>query len=76
LVIEGKTGAVFPVGDVRGLAAALARTLAEPGAAARMGAAGREHIQRFSFEQDVAGLRQALAECVPDFPSNLQEPAA
>jgi glycosyltransferase involved in cell wall biosynthesis len=76
LIIEGKTGAVFPVGDVRGLAAALARTLAEPGTAARMGAAGREHIQRFSFEQDVAGLRQALAECVPDFPSNLQEPAA
>jgi glycosyltransferase involved in cell wall biosynthesis len=76
LIIEGKTGAVFPVGDVRGLAAALARTLAEPGTAARMGAAGREHIQRFSFEQDVAGLRQALAVCVPGFPSNLQEPAA
>jgi glycosyltransferase involved in cell wall biosynthesis len=67
LVIEGVTGAVFPVGDVQGLAHALARTLAESGTAARMGAAAREHIQRFSFEQDVAGLRQALAHCVPGF---------
>ena len=76
LVIEGKTGATFPVGDAHRLAAALARVLSEPGKAARMGGTGHEHIQRFSFEQDVAGLRQALADCVPGFPTALQESAA
>lgn len=76
LVIEGETGAIFPVGDAEALARALARTLAEPGRAARIGAAGREHIQRFSFEQDVAGLRQPLAHCVPGFPAVHQESPA
>ena len=67
LVRDGETGAVFPVGDVTALAAALERVLDTPETAARMGAAARAHIDRFSFEQDVAGLRQALAYCVPGF---------
>jgi glycosyltransferase involved in cell wall biosynthesis len=67
LVREGETGAVFPVGGVRALAEALERVLCEPGVAARMGAAARTRIDAFSFEQDVAGLRQALAWCVPGF---------
>jgi glycosyltransferase involved in cell wall biosynthesis len=67
LVREGETGAVFPVGDVAALAAALDRVLDRPGTAARMGAAARAHIDRHSFEQDMAGLRQALACCVPGF---------
>ncbi|HEY3988385.1 MAG TPA: glycosyltransferase family 4 protein [Acidobacteriaceae bacterium] len=69
LVREGETGAVFPAGDVAGLAAALERVLATPETAARIGAAAREYIGKFSFEQDVAGLRQALASCVPGFPT-------
>jgi glycosyltransferase involved in cell wall biosynthesis len=67
LVREGQTGAVFPVGDIRGLANALMRVLGTPGMAAEMGALARVHIDQFSFEQDVAGLRQALALCVPGF---------
>jgi glycosyltransferase involved in cell wall biosynthesis len=67
LVREGETGAVFPVGDVAALAAALERVLATPETAVRMGAAARAHIGRFSFEQDVAGLRRALTCCVPGF---------
>jgi glycosyltransferase involved in cell wall biosynthesis len=67
LVREGQTGAVFPVGDIRGLADALMRVLGTPGMAAEMGALARVHIDQFSFEQDVAGLRQALALCVPGF---------
>jgi glycosyltransferase involved in cell wall biosynthesis len=67
LVREGETGAVFPVGDVAALAAALKRVLATPETAARMGAAARAHIGRFSFDVDVVGLRQALAHCVPSF---------
>jgi glycosyltransferase involved in cell wall biosynthesis len=69
LVGEGETGTVFPAGDVRALAAALKHVLDTPGLADRMGVAARARIDRFSFEQDVAGLRQALAWCVPGFPS-------
>jgi glycosyltransferase involved in cell wall biosynthesis len=69
LVGEGETGAVFPAADVPALAAALKHVLDTPGLALRMGAAARARIDRFSFEQDVAGLRQALAWCVPGFPS-------
>jgi glycosyltransferase involved in cell wall biosynthesis len=67
LVSEGETGAVFPAGDVPALAAALQRVLDTPGLAAKMGAAARARIDEFSFEQDVAGLREALAWCVPGF---------
>jgi glycosyltransferase involved in cell wall biosynthesis len=67
LVREGETGVVFPAGNVAALAGAIDRVLATPEAAARMGAAARVHIGQFSFEDDVAGLRQALASCVPGF---------
>jgi glycosyltransferase involved in cell wall biosynthesis len=67
LVREGETGAVFKVGDVAALAAAIQRVLDTPERSARMGAAARARIGRFSFEQDIAGLRQALACCVPGF---------
>jgi glycosyltransferase involved in cell wall biosynthesis len=67
LVREGETGAVFPVGDVAALVAALERVLATPGMAAQIGVNARTHIGRFSFEQDMVGLRQALACCVPGF---------
>jgi glycosyltransferase involved in cell wall biosynthesis len=67
LVREGETGAVYPVGDVAALARAIERVLATPQTAARMGTAARGHIARFSFEQDLAGLREALAHCVPGF---------
>jgi glycosyltransferase involved in cell wall biosynthesis len=67
LVAEDETGAVFPVGDADALVRAIARVLEGPATAARMGAAGLARIERYSFEQDVAGLRQALAACVPGF---------
>jgi glycosyltransferase involved in cell wall biosynthesis len=67
LVREGDTGAVFPAGDVAALAAAIRRVLDTPERAARMGANAKAHIGRFSFEQDVTGLRHALACCVPGF---------
>jgi glycosyltransferase involved in cell wall biosynthesis len=76
LVREGETGAVFPVGDVAALAMAIERVLASPETAARMGAAAKAHIGRFSFEQDVNGLRQALASCVPGFAARNVQAAA
>jgi glycosyltransferase involved in cell wall biosynthesis len=67
---------VFPVGDVAALAKAIKRVLAGPEIAARMGAAARAHIGRFSFEQDVIGLREALASCVPGFAARNAQAAA
>jgi glycosyltransferase involved in cell wall biosynthesis len=69
LLREGETGALFPVGDIRALAEALERVLSVPGVTAKMGIAARTRVDDFSFEQDVAGLRQALAWCVPGFPA-------
>jgi glycosyltransferase involved in cell wall biosynthesis len=67
LVRDGETGAVFPAGDVAALTAAIQRALSTPEAAATMGARGRELIGQYSFEQDLAGLRRALAFCVSGF---------
>ena len=55
-------GIVYPVGDIPALTAALRRVLATPETAAQMSAAARARISTWSFEQDVAGLRAALAD--------------
>jgi glycosyltransferase involved in cell wall biosynthesis len=55
-------GLVYPVGDIPALTAALRRVLATPETAAQMSAAARARISTWSFEQDVAGLRAALAD--------------
>lgn len=67
LVRDGVNGAVFPARDVAALAHAIERVLASPETAVRMGEAGRRIVAEYSFEQDVRGLRQALAACVPGF---------
>jgi len=54
------------VGDVDALARAL-RCVLEPGVAEAMGQRALERIQSWSFEEDVRGLRQALAHVAPGF---------
>jgi len=54
-------GIVYPVGDIPALTAALGRILANPDIAAQMSLAARRHMATWSFEQDIAGLRAALA---------------
>lgn len=66
LIEDGVNGCIVPVGDVGALARALGRVL-EPGVAEAMGQRAFERIQRWSFEEDVRGLRQALAEVAPGF---------
>jgi glycosyltransferase involved in cell wall biosynthesis len=61
LVTDGVEGCVFAAGDVGALTAALRRVLATPETAARMGQRGLERIQTWGFEEDVRGLRQAIA---------------
>jgi glycosyltransferase involved in cell wall biosynthesis len=67
LIENGVNGCIYPVGDVGALADALRRVLETPGAAERMGQRAGERIRSWSFEEDVRGLRQALASVVPGF---------
>lgn len=60
LVREGVNGALFDAGDVDALAAALRPILADAGLRARMGAASRAIIDRWSFRECRAGLMEAL----------------
>jgi glycosyltransferase involved in cell wall biosynthesis len=61
LVTDGVEGCIFAAGDVEALTAALRRVLATPETAARMGERGLERIQTWDFEEDIRGLRQAIA---------------
>ncbi|HTX76844.1 MAG TPA: glycosyltransferase family 4 protein [Terracidiphilus sp.] len=66
LIDDGVNGCIYPVGDIAALERALRRVLV-PGAAEAMGRCAFERIQRWSFTEDVAGLRKALAAVVPGF---------
>ncbi len=63
LISDGVEGWVFPVGDVEALSAALRRCFASPQTAGVMGRNAQRRIHSWSYEEDVRGLRQALA-CV------------
>jgi glycosyltransferase involved in cell wall biosynthesis len=67
LIEDGVNGCVFPVGDVGALERALRRILDTRGAADAMGKCAFERIQSWSFEEDIHGLRKALASVVPRF---------
>jgi len=67
LIADGVNGFIYPVGDVDALADALRRTLETPGAAETMGQCAFERIQGWGFEEDVYGLRRALAYVAPGF---------
>jgi glycosyltransferase involved in cell wall biosynthesis len=60
LVRDGVEGCVYPVRDVAALTAALARVLATPETAARLGQNALATINRWSFEEDIEGLRRAI----------------
>jgi glycosyltransferase involved in cell wall biosynthesis len=61
LVRNGIEGCVFPAGDVAALESALQRVLSAPETSTLMGERGLERIRTWSFEEDIRGLRQALA---------------
>jgi glycosyltransferase involved in cell wall biosynthesis len=65
LVTDGVEGCVFPSGDVAALGHALRRVLATPETAVAMGAAARRRMSTWGFEEDVKGLRTALAALLP-----------
>lgn len=60
LVREGETGFTVPDGDRDALARALERLVNDPGSAARMGNAAREHVAGFSIQESADGILRAL----------------
>lgn len=61
LVENGVTGFAYPAGDVRALADSLQRILEDETAARGMGEQCRRRMSRWSFAEDIEGIREALA---------------
>jgi glycosyltransferase involved in cell wall biosynthesis len=61
LITDGIEGCVFPVGNIAALADALHRVFSTPHSAARMGEQARRRISTWTYEEDIQGLRSALA---------------
>jgi glycosyltransferase involved in cell wall biosynthesis len=61
LLTDGLGGRVFPVGDVDALCKLLRQITSEADTAKAMGAEARMRIERWSFDQDVDGMRKAIA---------------
>src|SRR5271165_840956 len=61
LVEDGRNGFIFPARNVDALSAVLRRFVEDPSLARTMGQQGLKTIARCSFEEDVRGLRHALA---------------
>ncbi len=61
LVRPGENGCTFSAGDVGALRRALEETLTDPGRLRRMGEASLRIIEQWSFEEDVAGLKESLS---------------
>ncbi|WP_244502149.1 glycosyltransferase family 4 protein [Terriglobus roseus] len=59
LLRDGENGYVYPVGDIAKLRDALAATL-EPGKSERMGQRSRDILSRWSYREDLRGLKEAL----------------
>lgn len=67
LVHDGVNGFVYPAFDVDALATCLRRLIQDPALRATMGENSLRIIRQYSFDQDVAGLREALAHAAPQF---------
>jgi len=59
LVEHEKTGLLVPFGDAGALAVAIRRLLAEPGLAVRMGSAGHQLVQHYTWDQTYQTLLEA-----------------
>jgi glycosyltransferase involved in cell wall biosynthesis len=61
LITDGVEGCVYPVGNIPALTQALRRVFASPDSAASMGQSAQKRISTWTYEEDVRGLRRALA---------------
>ena len=65
LVPDGRSGRVFPVGDVAALATHLRALIAQPHLRRRLGANARALVARWGIDATVAGIRSALHALSP-----------
>jgi glycosyltransferase involved in cell wall biosynthesis len=68
LVHDGVNGCVIPAGDIDALVESLRTVLSTRETARAMGARSLRIVNEYNFEQNVAGLRQALHAVTPEFP--------
>jgi len=61
LIIEGRTGYSFPVGDVRELGARLTACAVDPQHRARLGAAAKAHVAAYSASAAAGGVLEAMS---------------
>jgi glycosyltransferase involved in cell wall biosynthesis len=64
MVVDGRTGLLFPPGDVTALTKALAAVLGDPDAAQRFGIAGRERAREFTVSAIVERIEKMYAEAI------------
>lgn len=60
LVLHGRSGCVFPVGDIEGLASNLRTLIDQPDLRRRLGANARARVAEWGIDATVAGIRSAL----------------
>jgi glycosyltransferase involved in cell wall biosynthesis len=60
LIVQGRTGAVFPCGDVAALAALLREWSADAGRCVRAGEEARARVAGYGVEEVVSGVLSAL----------------
>ncbi len=64
MVVDGSTGLLVPPGDAGALADALAKVLADPGAARAFGVAGRDRAHQFTVSSVVERLEQMYRDAI------------
>ncbi len=69
LIRNGIEGYVYPVGDISALTLALQQILTTSELPKQMGQNALKRIQTWSFEEDIRGLREALAAVTRKLPS-------
>jgi glycosyltransferase involved in cell wall biosynthesis len=76
LVQDGFNGLVIRAGDIAALAQGLRTILSRVQTEQAMGTESLRIIERFSFDQNVAGLRRALHAVAPSFPAEITQMVA
>ena len=66
LVRDGENGYIFPAKNIEALAQSLEQVLSDPERCRLMGIRSRAIIERWSFREDIAGMKQALKYFLAD----------
>jgi glycosyltransferase involved in cell wall biosynthesis len=65
LILQGETGFIFPLGNIKVFAAVMSEAAADPVQLLSMGTRSQEHIRKYSVQTAVDGILQCLATLNP-----------